>query len=56
LATSSPLVEYLRQNVKPPKSMREHAADMEQVYAKLLPNQEEMAISEAVETGDVLRV
>jgi glycosyltransferase involved in cell wall biosynthesis len=56
LAASSPLVEYLGQNVKPPRSMQEHAADMEQVYTKLLANQEEMTISEAVETGDVLRV
>ena len=56
LAASSPLVEYLRQNVTPPKSMREHAADMERVYARLLRRPRGMVVTEAAEARHVVGI
>ncbi len=56
LADSSYLVEHFRQNIRRPKSMQEHAADMERVYMKLLRGSKGPAVLEMAEAEDVFRV
>ena len=55
--TDSPhLVELFKGNIKRPKSMQEHASDMEQVYAQLLGQDKKNITSFKLETQNVARV
>ena len=56
LINSPELVEQFKQNIKRPKSMKEHAVDIEQVYAQLLTPPEKSMVSLTAEMSDVVKV